>query len=232
MRENIYTIPINEAFENPCGCPLCRLESKLSRDALEYVMGAAMMEPDVRLETNRLGFCRAHLDEMLGMKNRLGLSLILQTHLEEVRKKGLPKGGLLGKPDCASAAKQLRKTEESCFVCRRVSEFMEHYYSNLLHMWEESDEFRRKFDGAEYICLHHLTELLERGASALGKKRQAEFTEHAVALAAAHFDRLQADVDTFCRSFEYQNAGKPMTEGEKRAAERIADALTGAVIEA
>ena len=227
MHENIYTIPINEAFEEPCGCPLCRLEARLRSDALEYVMGAAMMEPDVRIETNRQGFCREHLSAMLAMKNRLGLSLILQTHLEEVRKKGLPRGGLLGKPDCASAAKTLHKTADSCFVCRRVAEFMEHYYSNLLHMWESSDEFRLKFDNAEYICLHHLTELTERAAGALGKKRQPEFTDKAVSLAVKHLDSLQADVDTFCRSFEYQNAGTPLSEEEKHAAERVADALCG-----
>ena len=56
MKETIYTIPINEAFEAKCGCPLCTLRRKLERDSVEYIMGAAMMEPDVRIETNKRGF--------------------------------------------------------------------------------------------------------------------------------------------------------------------------------
>lgn len=30
-----------------------------------YITGAAMMEPDVRLETNRLGFCKEHFDQII-----------------------------------------------------------------------------------------------------------------------------------------------------------------------
>lgn len=231
MQETVYTIPINEAFENPCGCPMCRLSTKLERDALEYVMGAAMMEPDVRIATNKSGFCRRHLDGMLGMKNRLGLSLILQTHLSEVREKGMPQKGLLGMPDCEKAARALSKTVDSCFVCRRVEQFMEHYYRNLFHMWESSGEFRDKYNGAEYLCLPHLYELLARGAGAIAKKKQPDFVRDSLAIAARHLDGLQADVDAFCKSFEYQNAGIPLTDGQKRAAERVADALCGGEIE-
>ena len=43
MKETIYTIPINEAFEAQCGCPLCTLRRKLEQDSVEYIMGAAMM---------------------------------------------------------------------------------------------------------------------------------------------------------------------------------------------
>ena len=84
MAEQIYTIPINEAFEQSGGCPLCRMKKKLERESLDYVMGAAMMDPDVRIRTNRLGFCRRHYDDMLSMKNRLSLALMLESHLDEV----------------------------------------------------------------------------------------------------------------------------------------------------
>ena len=66
MKETIYTIPINDAYDVKCGCPICTIEKKLETESLEYIMGAAMMEPDVRLETNRLGlrqkrFCADHI---------------------------------------------------------------------------------------------------------------------------------------------------------------------------
>ena len=63
--ETIYTIPVNEAFEasaadSSCGCPFCTLYNKLEDDELELILGASMMEPDVRIQTNKEGFCRTH----------------------------------------------------------------------------------------------------------------------------------------------------------------------------
>lgn len=45
-----------------------------------------MMEPDIRQRTNAEGFCATHYHMMFERKNRLGLALILESHLEEVRK--------------------------------------------------------------------------------------------------------------------------------------------------
>ena len=84
MAEQLYTIPINEAFDVKEGCPLCRLRHQLEEQSLSYIMGAAMMEPDVRIVTNQLGFCRRHFHRMLGMGNRLSLALMLESHLDSV----------------------------------------------------------------------------------------------------------------------------------------------------
>ena len=87
--EQIYTIPVNEAFEESaadasCGCPFCRLFNKLEDDELDLILGASMMEPDVRIQTNREGFCRTHYDMMFVRKNRLGMALTLESHLAEL----------------------------------------------------------------------------------------------------------------------------------------------------
>ena len=63
--EQIYTIPVNEAFdaaaEKPeLGCPFCALYRKLQNDELDIILGASMMEPDVRIQTNEKGFCKEH----------------------------------------------------------------------------------------------------------------------------------------------------------------------------
>ena len=92
--EKIYTIPVNEAFEasaaDPaCGCPFCTLYSKLEENELDLILGASMMEPDVRIKTNELGFCKTHYDMMFTRKNRLGLALMLESHLNELRREVL-----------------------------------------------------------------------------------------------------------------------------------------------
>ena len=91
MAEKIYTIPINEAFDKTLesetpDCPLCLLRRMLEKNEIERITGAAMMEPDVRIETNKKGFCRRHFDMMTGgggyalsWKNRKGISICCQS---------------------------------------------------------------------------------------------------------------------------------------------------------
>ena len=86
MREDICTIPISEAFEENDGCPVCRMYKTVEDRIVEYIMGAAMMEPDIRIETNRLGFCEKHLRAMMKRRGRLQLALMLETHTDELYK--------------------------------------------------------------------------------------------------------------------------------------------------
>ena len=52
-----------------------------------------MMEPDVRMETNRLGFCKAHFDLVLSRGSQLSVALIFREPLERDRRKLIfPKG--------------------------------------------------------------------------------------------------------------------------------------------
>ena len=55
MKETIYTIPLNESFDTDCECPLCVLKDRLETESVEYALGAAMMEPDFRIESNKKG---------------------------------------------------------------------------------------------------------------------------------------------------------------------------------
>ena len=93
MQDSIYTIPISEVFEPKCGCPICSMRNTLEERCIDYILGAAMMEPDVRIVTNQKGFCRIHYDMMFTRKNRLGMALTLESHLDELKKE-LKDGGL------------------------------------------------------------------------------------------------------------------------------------------
>ena len=97
MREDITSIPVSEVFEPKDGCPICRMRDMLEARVVEYITGAAMMEPDVRIETNKQGFCHTHFQMMLKKRNRLGVALILESHLEEVEKQIFHGAPLIGK---------------------------------------------------------------------------------------------------------------------------------------
>lgn len=86
---------------------------------VDYITGAAMMEPDVRIETNKQGFCFPHYQMMLAKRNRLGVALMLESHLDELDKQifaGLPLLGKSGKKQ----GKDAGQAAGSCFICRQV----------------------------------------------------------------------------------------------------------------
>ena len=84
MKEKIYTIPINEAFDEGGECPLCNLHQKLEKDTLDFVLGPSYMEEDMREKTNKTGFCKHHYDKMFKAQNRLGVALMVSTHLKKI----------------------------------------------------------------------------------------------------------------------------------------------------
>ena len=54
--EELYTIPVNDAFDLDTECPVCAMQQALEADAIEFTMGPSYMEDDVRMETDRIGF--------------------------------------------------------------------------------------------------------------------------------------------------------------------------------
>ena len=85
MKEKIYTIPLTEAFEKDCECAFCEIERKLDKEILDYVLGPSYMEEDIREETNKHGFCKYHYDKMFHAQNRLGVALMVSTHLKKIK---------------------------------------------------------------------------------------------------------------------------------------------------
>lgn len=221
MREQIYTIPINEAFEKEDGCPLCRLHRDLEEKSLDYVMGAAMMEPDVRIATNQAGFCRAHLTRMEQMKNRLSLALMLQTRLPEVKKRlESATAGLAKRPEA------IRETAESCYVCNRAADFMGKYLQNILYLYRTEPSFQELFARQPFFCVPHLADLLETGKKALRGREYNQFCQVLNQVESAYLAQLQQDVDTFCKSFDYRYSGTDLSTA-KTSCERASDFLSG-----
>ncbi len=213
MRDTIYTIPLTDVFEPRDGCPLCRLYDILEQRCVEYIMGAAMMEPDVRVETNRLGFCRRHFDMMLARKNRLSIALMLESHLDHISKEILTEKGTAPVKKGRSAAAELA---ESCYVCGKVGSVLDTMVSNLLTVWGRDASFRELYAEQPFLCLPHTARLLEVAPKELNKKQLPEFRRVTLELAGKQLDVLRKDITTFCRSFDYRNASTPAELGRCR----------------
>ena len=84
MNEKLYTIPVNDAFNIDCECPLCVMYQELETSTIDFTLGPSYMEDDIRFQTDAAGFCRHHYKQMYDYGNRLGTALILSTHFHKL----------------------------------------------------------------------------------------------------------------------------------------------------
>lgn len=229
--EQIYTIPVNEAFEKSaaeksCGCPICSIYKKLEADELSIILGASMMEPDIRIQTNKKGFCSKHYEKMLKMSNRLGIALILESHLADVRGNVEQKSALPFFNSKDKATQVLSELEKSCYICDRIEHHMQHMIETAVILWDRDPEFKAKLKNQPYFCLPHYRRMLEYAKIKLSKKSFADFSAELSSVQSAYFEEISGDVSWFCKKFDYRYENEPWGNS-KDAIERAIKFLNG-----
>ncbi len=253
MKERIYTIPINEAFEQDTECPLCVCERKLENDALEYTLGPAMMEPDFRIETNHAGFCTNHFAKLYNLqKDRLPLALVIDTHMSEQIKdlgqiyskyengiKDLLRKGKLkafsenfkGRKSAAGKTidellNKLATLKATCAVCRKIDINMDRLIDNTLYLYKSEREFKKKFNESKGFCLKHLEVLLIKAREVFSPALQSEFLTELLSLELSELKRINEEVNYFTKMFDYRNSEADW-KNSKDAVPRSIEKLTG-----
>ena len=229
MRESLLTIPINEVFEPKCGCPICRMRDTLEQHSVEYIMGAAMMEPDVRIETNKAGFCKEHFEQMRNCKNRLSLALMLQSHLQELQKNVFDDKKLFETTDGKNrrTTEKVSKVTNDCFVCNKIEWGMTRLLDNLFDLYKNEREFRELFEQQELICLPHYKMLMKKSEADMDKSCRHGFQSDCTELVKKYLDELEKDVSHYCKMYDYRNTGKDADWGNsKDSIERAIKFLT------
>ena len=216
MRECIYTIPLNDIFEVEDGCPLCRMRRLLENRCVEYIMGAAMMEPDVRIETNRYGFCQEHFSVMLKQKNRLSLALMIETHLDELIDRCIPFSQKKGE---ISPAK-------TCFVCREIESAMKKLLENAARTAANDAAFASLLSNQPYYCFSHYEMFCDVLRGSLPKKNAGRLIAQLTECERQYFQSLRKDVHDFTTTFDYRSTQDLRNESRvKTAVERAVQAL-------
>lgn len=202
MSYHIQTEPIWEAFRAECDCPLCRLYETIENRLVELYLNEAVMEPDYRVQVNKRGFCTRHLQKLYAGKNKLGLSLQLRTHIEELKKNITP----CDTPKQAAAqAHALTKAGGDCVICRAADLDMVRYAQTVAQLFAAEQNFRSVFGKSRGFCLPHYTLLLQESKYA-GKLSKA-YLNSLVLLQTRSVDAVCLDLDRFAERFDYRNAG-------------------------
>lgn len=219
MKEQLYTIPVNDAFQKDCECPVCSMYQALEQDAVNFTMGPSYMEDDVRMETNQIGFCTRHIKQLYRHQNRLGLALMLHTHMQrtnevlrELTSSSSPSGKRLFSRKNAPASpvtEYIRQLEQSCYICKRIDRIFERYIATIFHCYHHDEAFRNTFAASKGFCTAHFGLLYEKAPSFLSGKELPAFLQTLTKSYLDNMERVTDDLEWFTDKFDYRNADAP-----------------------
>lgn len=228
--EQIYTIAINEAFEECLeserpSCPFCKIYNKFERDEVDLILGASMMEPSVRIKTNELGFCREHYGKMLKAGKKLPIALILESHLAEVSDK-LKINKLIPAKSAKGSAASLGKLSCTCYVCDRIGTNFEKVLDNAVYMWCSDADFKRKVSHQRCFCLPHYAAFLSAAGRGMKSGDFKSFSTSLRGVEEKYLEKISDNVSFFVKKFDYRYEDEPWGDA-KDAVERAIGALVG-----
>ena len=221
MREQIDTIPVNEAFLSGDECPFCYLERMAEQRTIRFTLGrgASYMEPDVRSVTDRQGFCREHFQKMYDYGNALGNALVMQTYMlglldefeQQINGFEVPgKRPLFAKKNAPVEDNDMlrwaKQRQSTCYICNRLEYHMQRYYHTFFVMLKD-EEFRSRVESCKGFCMRHFVQLLELAKQELPNSQREWFYPTVISVMRDNLVRVKGDLDWFVGMFDYRQAG-------------------------
>ncbi len=220
MKEQLYTIPLNDAFAAQDECPFCFIEQKLEQDLLDFTLGSgsSYMESDIRDKTDKEGFCRYHFLKMYQYGNTLGNAWILKTHYQqinhtfasEVKKFKPAKLSFMDRFKHTTEVNNtmtawIYKERQSCYICKQYEDTYARYLDTFFYMYKKDAAFRKKLEESKGFCLVHFGDLCQSAVEKLPQKQHDEFFTTIFALMEANLKRIEEDVSWMVEKFDYRN---------------------------
>lgn len=253
MKDNIYTIPLTDAFCSGDECPFCFIHKKLQDDAIDYMLGSAYMADNIREETNKLGFCGNHYTLLYDHGNRLGLAMMLHTHLTALKKELEPllvgnhpkaissKASIFskirgsksspGKTDASNnISDYIYKNDANCYICDKIHKDMARYLDTFFFVWKRDPNFINLVKDCKGFCLSHFAALLDIAPSKLSGQTLQDFYDLVIPLTLENLNRIEDELSWFIDKFDYRNKAaswKNSKDAVPRSIEKLASAYVG-----
>lgn len=236
-KEEIYTIPLWDAFREDTECPFCSIEHKLEQDIIDFCLSDAYMEDDFRQITNKKGFCQPHFLRLFNEKNRLGLALVTQTHMMEMLKQleainpidGKKNAFLPFKKSISSSDSPLQglltTIEDDCYICDRTHTTMDRYLDTFFYLFKKEPEFIEMLASSKSFCMPHYIKLMEVGKQKLKDKQFDEFVNITMPNFKDNYERVLDELQWFISKFDYRFHNEPWKNSKdapKRSIQKVA----------
>ena len=220
MKEQLYTIPLNDAFAADDECPFCYIEQKVEQDLLDFTLGSgsSLLERGIRDMTDKAGFCRYHFQKMFQYGNTLGNAWILKTHFRKINQE-LDQEIKRFKPAKISFLDRMKKSkevnntmtawtyakQESCYICNQYKDTYARYMDTFFFMYKKDGEMKKMIEGSKGFCLHHFGDICRRAETELNDKQKAEFYPLILNQMLDNLKRVGEDVAWLVEKYDYRN---------------------------
>lgn len=241
MKEQIYAIPVNDAFKEDAECAFCKMRNKLDKEAVDFMMGPSYMEDDIRMETNKFGFCQDHYKKMYSEQNRLGLALMLQTHLQQMNKdliNILPENGsptitkknFFSKTSIVSneVSQHIHNVNKECYICNKIETTYNKFLDTFFYLWKRDENFVSLVKNSKGFCLNHFADIYEMAPVKLSVNECTEFYKIIIPIELENLKRIEDELSWFINKFDYRYADEPWKNSKDalpRAIEKVSSIL-------
>lgn len=215
--ESIHKIPINEAFSEKCGCPICRLAKRYEENLISFLFEEGIMNPETRIETNKYGFCSRHADMLLDGKQSLSVALLFETRLRTLH---VP---LMPGTNPKSVVKEIDRAMDNCYVCNSLNKTIPEVAEYVSVMYRE-EGFKKLFSEQEYFCLPHTKLLIEKCKLSGSKKN--EYINEILSINCDYTTQVRQSMLRYAEHFDYK-ASKESIEKDKNATRKAVKYMTG-----
>ena len=222
---------VHDAYGGSGECPLCTLMEGAEETCLRSFPHSRVMEPRVRVKTNKDGFCPDHYRRLYERENKLGLGLIVHTHLHEQ----LPqlRAAFDGMRTAArkarkmdDAASTIARLRDRCFICDLLQGDLDRYVFTILFLWSKDAEFLPKLRSSRGFCLPHFLSLLASARKMLRADRLERWLDDVIPLMMDSLERLERELHAFTQLHHDAHKGLG-TDTERTALARTLQKLAG-----
>lgn len=234
MKIQLETIPVWDGLKEGSECFLCSLMKEAEADGVRYYLSSAIMTPEVRVETNKHGFCKKHFTMLAEGNKAQSLGLVMDTYYEENKKSFSPSmenilsAGNTRKAEKAfsSLFKAYEERMNGCLICSRMNDRLIRYAYTVAALFEEDADFKAELKKSKGFCMHHTKVLVEIAPEALKGDVLLEYYKTLALLLKDNLDRVQADDYYLTQKYKSENKDKPWN-GCEDAAKRAVYKLIG-----
>lgn len=217
MKEEIYAIPLWDAFRKGTECPLCEIQTDIEKKYIDRLLdGSTVMDVDFNKKLKDYTFCENHFNKLYEYPDKLGLALIVarilsyeMKDLEKMKKGSQPDSSfarMLFKRD--SNENNVRKDKE-CYLCGQIDKTIAEYVETLIKLWENNKEFRNLYESSKGFCLGHFHSVIKQSNMLTKKLAREEFVKVTFRIQQENMERLYEELDWFIKKFDYRYVDEP-----------------------
>jgi hypothetical protein len=229
---------VHDAYAAGGECPLCFLADRADGVYVGSFRGNRVMEPSVRTRTNATGFCPTHARRLYAGEGKLGLALVMHTHLQEILPgvsadlRAIQQSAEDGKKDAAridEAVERLAGLRDSCYICGLLESDLDRYASTILYLWQKDPGFPAVLRASRGFCLPHFLRMLGEARRTLHRDELGRWLAEVVPLMTSSLAGLEGDLLAFTQL--HQGTSTDLGTQEVRSAlGRTLQKLTGGMV--